>query len=173
MTPTAVEDWHGPLDYTAAISRFGVAYVRNVCAHAHIGFSETSPTEDALALDGTLDFDSVGIRIQVKATTKWQLTSRAKTLVFPIEPEWREKWLKQRNPAFIVVILVSKEIPAWISHGTGSTRLAAYALWARIDKIDPNATSVTLSKSQRFTASTLGEWAQMIDALYSANGAAS
>lgn len=38
------------LDLSNAIGRLGVAYFTNICAQAHLGFSEKRPGEDNLAL---------------------------------------------------------------------------------------------------------------------------
>jgi hypothetical protein len=45
------------LDTNRAKSRFGVAYVRAVCSQAGVGFQETSPDEDVLAVDGNVEFE--------------------------------------------------------------------------------------------------------------------
>jgi hypothetical protein len=48
-----------------AKARFGVAYLRAICSHAGVGFTETSADEDVLAIDGSIEFELGSVRVQV------------------------------------------------------------------------------------------------------------
>ncbi|WP_103348897.1 hypothetical protein [Amycolatopsis sp. CA-128772] len=61
------------LDANRAKSRFGVAYVRAVCSQAGVGFQETSPDEDVLAVDGCVEFEIAAARVQIKCTGQFRL----------------------------------------------------------------------------------------------------
>ncbi|WP_165036505.1 DUF4365 domain-containing protein [Candidatus Protofrankia californiensis] len=106
----------GRLDLSGAIGRYGVSYVRKVCAHAHIPFSENSPDEDIFALDGEIKFIEGSIRVQIKGTTQWTLNGGRSTLAFPVGEDWRKKWRMQHNPAFLIVVLLKREEIDWISY---------------------------------------------------------
>src|SRR4051812_2064570 len=118
----------GTLDPNRAIGRYGVAYVRKVCAHAHIGFDETSPDEDVLALDGQINFSATPVRVQIKTTTQWSLTSARGELLLPIQADWARKWRAQINPTFLIAVLLAKDIDSWSAYESSETRLGAYAL---------------------------------------------
>ena len=50
-------------------ARYGAAYVRALCAHAGAKFSENDPDEDIQAIDGTIDFARMPVRVQIKCTS--------------------------------------------------------------------------------------------------------
>ena len=161
----------GPLDLSNAIGRYGVAYFSSVCAQAHFGFSENRPGEDVLALDGEIGFDGVAARVQIKTTTQWSLSGRGTQLQFNVEEGWREKWRRQRVPAFLVVVLLERSIDKWVAEQGQLTLLHSHALWARIDNIDAEATHVDLNRQNRFSSNTLRDWSIIVDAAFEGGAA--
>ena len=45
--------------------RHGIAYFQNVCAQFGVGFDETPPDENVLAIEGTVQFPALPIRTHV------------------------------------------------------------------------------------------------------------
>ncbi len=153
---------HSTLDLPAAVGRFAVSYVRKVCAQAHIGFDETSSGEDVLAVDGTIQYPVLGVRVQIKGSTGPSLTPQTGSLSMPIEPKWREKWRRNGPPVFMIYVLMEHEISSWLAQQPTNTLAGAYALWSRIDNIDLDAESVVFDRTQRFSAETVGEWYESV-----------
>jgi hypothetical protein len=153
---------YGELDVSNAIGRLGVAYVRKVCAHAHIGFTETSPQEDVLGLDGHVDYDAGTVRLQVKATTRWAVAGSRETLRLTLDSGWAEKWSRQKTPAFLVAVLLGRDVSSWVTYDIGETRVAACALWVRIDGTPADATHIDLHRGQRFTVETINDWGSIV-----------
>lgn len=158
------------LDYTQAIGRFGVAYVTKVCAHAHIGFDHTSADEDALAVDGAINYPEAALRVQVKATTKYSLSKQTGELTFPIEDAWREKWRINVNPTYLILVLLDGDKVNWLNFEDNRTVAGAYALWSRIDTLPEDATSVTMDRSRRFTTKTVSAWHEDLLSAYRPGG---
>lgn len=57
------------LSVSARKARYGVAYLRSVCAQAGVGLSETSADEDVLAIDCDVKFAEGVVGVQVKCTS--------------------------------------------------------------------------------------------------------
>lgn len=153
---------HSTLDLPAAVGRFAVAYVRKVCAQAHIGFIETAPGEDVLAIDGVIQYPKVDVRVQIKGSTQPSLAPQTGTLSFAIESKWREKWARNGSPTYFIYVLMEREINSWFEYEQTNTLAGAYALWTRIDNLSEMATHVEFDRTQRFTADTVGAWYQAI-----------
>jgi hypothetical protein len=149
---------HQTFDPTTAIGRFGVAYVRKVCAHAHVGFSESDPDEDVLAIDADIKYRAASTRVQIKTTTKYSLTDGAEVLSLALEPAWVLKWRENINPAYLILVLVSKGVDSWVAYNGDHTLTNAFALWARIDNIAADADHLAIKRSDRFTVGTVGAW---------------
>lgn len=155
-------DDHRTLDKSAAVGRYAVAYVRKVCAQAHIGFMETSPGEDVLAVDGLITYQSVDVRVQIKGSTKPSLVVPNGKLRFAIEPKWREKWRLNVNPTYLIYVLMERQVEAWFQYDPTSTTAGAYALWTRIDNMAGDVTEVEFNRSQRFTSATVSTWSEAV-----------
>lgn len=149
---------HRTLSSSDAVGRFAVAYVRKVCAHAHVGFEETSPGEDVLALDGKIACSGLDFRVQIKGTTGASLKMQAGTLSYAIEEKWREKWRQNLLPTYFIYVLLEKPAQSWLQYDPTNTLAGAYALWSRIDNLSPTATHVVFDRTDRFTAKTVGAW---------------
>jgi len=148
----------GPtLHRNAQQARYGVAFLRGICAQAGYGFAETSPDEDCVAIDCTVDTRGIGLRVQVKCTAQ-AFTKKHEYLSWKVEDHWREKWARNQLPIYFVVVrLKSKISTKWISQSDDSTLHVAAAYW---EAIEPHAipTYVRVRRSNRLTADTLRQW---------------
>jgi hypothetical protein len=157
---------HQTLDLPAAVGRYAVAYVRKVCSQAHIGFSETSPGEDVLAIDGRIEYPVLDVRVQIKGSTHYSMQKQAGTISVEIEEKWRDKWGRNGSPTYFIFVLMESEVDLWFRYDASNTLAGAYALWARIDNLPPEASHVVLDRTQRFTAETVGAWNQYLNKGY-------
>ncbi|MBR7829262.1 DUF4365 domain-containing protein [Actinospica sp. MGRD01-02] len=145
------------LSATAAKGRFGVAYMRAVCSQAGVGFDETEPDGDVLAVDGTIWFAEGPVRVQLKCTGQFRIDGGT-TASWEAKPEWREKWNRCLVPVyFVIVMLDPDEQAAWLRHHDTGTHLTAAAFWVRVNQTSESG-SVTVPKSQRLHAETLTLW---------------
>jgi len=135
--------------------RYGVAYVRTLCAHAGVGFIETSPDEDIDAIDATLKFGRASAEVQVKCTGIFKVGTGAATL--PLEPAWVAKWASTYHPVFVVLVKVPTLIPEWIESKPTSTNHRTVAFAKRFDRT-LHTTSMKFSKADQLTAETLYDW---------------
>jgi hypothetical protein len=138
-------------------ARYGVAYVRSICAQAGVNLLEMSPDEDVLAVDCDIKFAEGNVSAQVKCTSR--LTIRGRSASWPVEPEWVSKWQGSLLPVYFVLVIVPTDVAEWIKHDPAEGtfhRTAAY--WRRILRDERIGSRITIPKSQRFQASTLGLW---------------
>ncbi|WP_166659143.1 DUF4365 domain-containing protein [Labedaea rhizosphaerae] len=153
------------LDTNRAKSRFGVAYVRAVCSQAGVGFQETSPDEDVLAVDGTVAFEIADARVQVKCTGQFRLKGGS-TATWPIDESWRKRWNRCGVPVYFVLVIVDPDDQvAWLHHQDEATLHRAAAFWVRVDKL-PDGQNIVVPKAQRLTADTLRLWADDVEASF-------
>lgn len=159
---------HSPpatLSPTTAKSRFGVAYMRAICSQAGIGFAETSPDEDVLAIDGEVQFDIASARVQVKCTGQFRI-NHGKTASWPVTPEWRDKWTNCCVPVYFVLVIVDPDVQdRWLDHHDDSTLHRAAAFWTRVDTMSKTL-KLAVPKSQRLTAKTLTTWADDVSKIF-------
>ncbi|MEV6847228.1 DUF4365 domain-containing protein [Actinoplanes sp. NPDC051411] len=133
-----------------------MAYFQTICSQAGFGFSETSPDEDMLAVDGQVIFPAASASVQVKCSSQFKISGRSAS--WPAEPGWRDKWKTSLVPVyFVLVILDNAEPSGWISHHGAGTDHAAGAFWTRVDQMAP-VRSIEIPKTQRLTAETLEQW---------------
>lgn len=153
------------LDSNRAKSRFGVAYVRAVCSQAGVGFQETSPDEDVLAVDGNVEFEIACARVQVKCTGQFRLKGGA-TATWPIDEAWRQRWKRSGLPVYFVLVIVDPDDQvSWLQHHDEATLHRAAAFWVRVDALQEGQ-NITVPKSQRLTADTLQLWADDVEASF-------
>ncbi|MEQ7127081.1 DUF4365 domain-containing protein [Actinopolymorpha sp. B11F2] len=146
----------------AAKARFGVAYFRSICSQAGIGFNETSVDEDALAIDGTVEFAAAAARIQVKCTGQFKING-GNTATWPVEPAWRDKWTSSKLPVYFVLLIVDPDDQrCWLDHRLDGTLHRAAAFWVRVDSLSEGQ-NIVVPKHQRFTAETLRQWATDVE----------
>ena len=96
------------LDSNRAKSRFGIAYVRAICSQAGVGFQESSPDEDVLAIDGCVDFEVAPVRVQVKCTGKFRIKG-GRTATWQIEEPWLRHWVRSAVPVYFVLVIVDPD----------------------------------------------------------------
>jgi hypothetical protein len=68
-------------------ARFGAAYLRAICSHAGVGFTETTIDEDVLAVDATVDFAISPARVQIKCSIRFKI-KKGKTASWQAEESW-------------------------------------------------------------------------------------
>lgn len=138
-------------------ARYGVSYVRTICAQGGLIFSENSPDEDVLAVDCDIKMAGASVSAQVKCTSTRTITGRS--VSWPVKPEWVNKWQRARLPVYFILVVVPAESADWIEHdpvkGTFH-RTAAY--WRRILRDEQIGTRISISKKQRLQVSTLDLW---------------
>jgi Domain of unknown function (DUF4365) len=153
------------LDANRAKSRFGVAYMRAVCSQAGVGFQETSPDEDVLAVDGNVEFEIAPARVQVKCTGQFRLKGGL-TATWPIDESWRQRWKRSGLPVYFVLVIVDPDDQvSWLHHQDEATLHRAAAFWARVDAL-PDGQNIVVPKAQRLTADTLRLWAEEVEASF-------
>ena len=135
--------------------RYGVAYLRGLCAAAGVGLKENSPDEDVDAIDVTLQFARASAEVQVKCTSGFKVGGGSATL--SLEPGWVGKWSESYHPVFVVLVKVPKGIHEWIDFKSTSTSHRTVAFGMRFDKA-LHTTSMQFTKADRITAETLYDW---------------
>jgi hypothetical protein len=138
-------------------ARYGVSYVRSICAQAGAGFRENEPDEDVLAVDCDIKFAEGNVSAQVKCTSG--RTIRGRSASWPVKPEWVKHWQQAVLPVYFVLVIVPGEIGEWIKHDPDEgTFHQTAAYWRRICRDEQIGSSISLPKDQRLQASTLGLW---------------
>lgn len=131
--------------------------------------TETSPDEDVLATDCTVDFKEGVVRVQVKCTSGLTIDGESKN--YTLKPEWLRKWDDSLIPVYFVIVVVPRREQDWVAHhGDGTFHMTA-AFWQRV----PNGTRakrIYIPKEQRLTADTLPVWHAELRAAFSPAGAA-
>lgn len=135
--------------------RYGVAYLRTLCAHAGVGLLETSPDEDIDAIDATLKFGRASAEVQVKCTGTFKVGTGPATL--SLDPVWVTKWSDSYHPIFVILVKVPPMIPRWIESGQSETIHRTVAFGKRFDP-STHATSMTFTRADQLSAETLYDW---------------
>lgn len=136
-------------------ARYGAAYVRALCAHAGAAFTESSIDEDIMAIDGTVDFARMPVRVQIKCTSKFSIPGGKFTL--PLESSWVRKWTTSDTPMFVVVVKVPRDIPGWLDYDVASTRHNTVAFARRFDRA-VDLTSMVFTGVDRLTGESIYDW---------------
>jgi hypothetical protein len=159
----------GTLSPKGSKARFGAAYLRAVCSHAGVGFTETTIDEDVLAIDGTVDFAVSPARVQIKCTGQFRI-SGGPTASWQAEENWWGKWHQSKIPVYFVLVVVDPDDQrTWLQHQDDGTLNRAAAFWVRVDRL-PDRSRIAVPKSQRFTAETLETWAAEVGACFTPDG---
>lgn len=152
------------LGESAAKGRFGVAYVRSIFSQAAVGFNETAPDEDAIAVDGSLEFAIAPARIQIKCSSRFKIAGRSAT--WDSELHWRQSWAASGVPVyFVLVILDYKDPLSWIHHHDAGTDQKAAAFWVRVNEAMPSD-KIIVPKTQRLTVATLAQWEKEVNSCF-------
>lgn len=159
---------HQTLVLNTRKGRFGVAYVRTIAGQAGCSFRETSPDEDVMAVDCTVDFPEGDARVQVKATKKYKISGSDEFITYYAEESWMEKWARTAVPLYFIVVVVPDTSPEWLEHadhGTLLVRTAAY--WVRLQPDQfKSSNKILVPRAQRLTEATFVEWHSDLCALY-------
>jgi hypothetical protein len=143
--------------------------MRAVCSQAGVGFQETSLDEDALAVDGDVQFIKANVRVQIKCTGQYRING-GDTATWQAKPSWWESWHKSLLPVYFVIVMVDPdEQIRWLHHVNDGTIYRAAAFWVRVDDM-PEDSGVTVPKQQRLTADTLVEWASDVESILAPRG---
>ncbi|MEU7725177.1 DUF4365 domain-containing protein [Streptomyces sp. NPDC040724] len=149
------------LSPNGAKGRFGVSYVRSIVSQAGVGFTETSPDEDVLAVDGSVDFAIASARIQVKCSSRFSISGSSAT--WHSELHWRERWSACALPVYFVLVIMDFDDRAeWIRHDDRGTRQTAAAFWVRVNQLGEDQ-KIHVPKTQRLTAESLNLWAKEVE----------
>jgi hypothetical protein len=129
------------------------------------GFQETSPDEDVLAVDGSVEFEIAPARLQVKCTGQFRLKG-GPTATWPIDKSWRQRWKRSGLPVYFVLVIVDPDDQvSWLHHQDEATLHRAAAFWVRVDTL-PDGQNIAVPKAQRLTADTLRLWAEEVEASF-------
>lgn len=159
----------GTLGPNGSKARFGAAYVRSVCSHAGVGFTETTIDEDVLAIDGTVDFAVSPARIQIKCTGQFKIAG-GQSAGWQADETWWGKWHRSRIPVYFVLVVVDPDDQlVWLEHNDEGTLNRAAAFWVRVDQLSDRS-RIRVPKNQRLTAGTLTQWAAEVNACFRPDG---
>lgn len=162
--PLQQRPYRGSLSDNACKARYGVAYLRALCSQAGLPLSETSPDEDAQAIDCMILFRRGIVFVQVKCTS--QFTLGGKTASWPMDLHWQQSWEALQHPVYFVMVIVEDGDPAaWLRHPADGTFHHAAAYWTRVD-INTPTTSVRIDKNQRLTTDTFHRWSLDLSACF-------
>lgn len=140
-------------------SRYGVAYLRAVCAQFGVGVDEVSADEDFNAMDATIALGPVDTRVQVKCTTR-RFTTHGQHITLPIKERWAEKWRENIVPAYLLLVQVGHDPGEWIDYDVHyETNHYTSAYWVRVDQLPlPTPPSIQIPFANRFTPETIRDW---------------
>jgi hypothetical protein len=154
----------GTLTLNGQKARYGIAFVRSICAHAGVGVVETSPDEDVIAVDCDIQFPEANVRVQVKCTSG--LTIGGATKSWSLSESWIGHWRNSRVPVYMVIVVVPEDVSEWLDHIDEGTMHRTAAFWGRVDTLQ-DATSITIPRNQRLTVDTLEIWHNELLAVFS------
>jgi hypothetical protein len=136
-------------------ARYGAAYVRALCAQAGAGFNETSVDEDVMAVDASVDFARMPVRVQIKCTSQFKVSGNKLTL--SLEPGWVTNWSDSDTPVFVVVVKVPSLVPDWLTFNSAFTRHNTVAYGRRFIAAT-DLTSMSFDANHRLTAESIYDW---------------
>jgi hypothetical protein len=153
------------LDPNTAKGRFGVAYVKSIFSQAAVGFNETAPDEDSIAVDGSLEFAVAAARVQIKCSSQFKISGKSAT--WDSELHWRDSWAASKLPVFFVLVILDYKDPLhWIQHHDAGTDHRAAAFWVRVNGVGAPAEKIVVPKKQRLTAATLELWEEEVNSCF-------
>ncbi|WP_391647603.1 DUF4365 domain-containing protein [Streptomyces violarus] len=149
----------------AAKGRFGVAYVKSIFSQAAVGFNETAPDEDAIAVDGSLEFAIAAARVQIKCSSQFKISGKSAT--WDSELHWRNSWSTSAVPVYFVLVILDYKDPVdWIRHHDAGTDHRAAAFWVRVNGTGAPAEKILVPKVQRLTVATLELWEREVKSCF-------
>lgn len=143
-------------------ARYGVAYLQSLCAHAGVDFKEGSLDSDNLAVDATIEYPRMPVRVQIKCTSKYKVGNGNMTL--ELKPEWVAKWAESDTTVFVVVVKVPADIPSWLEHDPSFTRHCTVAFGQRFNA-SIHTKSMKFTASDKITSETVYDWRDLAYAI--------
>jgi hypothetical protein len=145
-------------------ARYGVSYFRAICSQAGVGFSETSPDEDQLAVDGLVALRTGYVPVQIKCSSQFKIAGPSAN--WPAEKAWIEKWRAACLPVYFVLVILDHDEPdRWINHHNAGTAHCSGAFWVRVDRHGPVG-NIVVPKTQRLSADTMAVWERDLHQAY-------
>lgn len=135
--------------------RYGVAYLRAVCAQAGVGLNETAPDEDVYAIDCDLKYGPLTLPVQVKCTAQHTLPPE-KAPWLDVHSDWAEKWDASVLPVHLVLVVVQVDPKSWLEHQDDGTWHPSAAYWIKWVKGHRGRTWFPVE--QRVDAATVTGW---------------
>lgn len=144
------------MSLTVQKARYGISYLRNICAQSGVPLTETEPDEDVMAVDCSVNFYEADVRVQVKCTSQYELAND-RNLRWPIEEGWIRKWDRSFLPVYFVLVIVPEDSHTWLDHPDDGTMHLTAAYWRRIEP-DQLVSSISILRTQRLTVDTMKVW---------------
>jgi len=146
-------------------SRYGVSYLRNICAQAGLAVTETSIDEDVQSVDAKIDFQIGNVYVQIKCIGNSILDS-PNDIVIQLKKNWIENWRPIRLPLYIVAVLVEDDYhDKWISHEPTYTTHKANAYWIKFDR-EIKGKTVRIPRANRLSMDTFNSWSSDLDGAF-------
>jgi len=118
------------------------------------------PRPDVQGIDLMLSYPQASLGIQLKSTYSL-VFNRSGTLQFPVEAKWVRNWHARDIPPRLVLYIVDADPMRWCGvRGLGEMH-RVHAYWATLDQ-QVSVPSVTIRRTNRFTAATLSQWGREI-----------
>lgn len=136
-------------------ARYGVSYLRSVCAQAGVGVTETAPDEDVYAIDCDLKYGPLTLPVQVKCTAQHILPAEKDPWV-DVDPTWATKWEESVLPVHLVLVIVEADPEVWLDHHDNGTWLPAAAYWVHVTGAEKGRLKFPLE--QRLDAAAVTAW---------------
>jgi Domain of unknown function (DUF4365) len=146
-----------PLDQAKAV--YSASYLDAVCAQAGVGMTSIGLDKDTLAVDATVNFMEMDVRVQLKCTSSPNLSGDGYRV--DLKQKWIDKWRAFIPRPYVVLVVVPVKQNEWIRHPEDHTKHETVAYWQRFDPAS-TAMSIHMPKSSRLTADTLGSWRQQV-----------
>lgn len=119
------------------------------------------PDPDVAGIDVLLQYPSASIGVQLKSTHS--LTFNKKGLLrFGVKPGWVTNWHRAGIPPRLVLYVIDRDPLGWSKFVPGGEMHSALAYWAVLDR-QVSAPSVTIDRTNRFTAETLEVWRREVE----------
>ena len=108
-----------------------------------------------MAIDGTVDFARMPVRVQIKCTSQFSVAGSKLTL--QLEPSWVKKWTASDTPVFVVVVKVPSDVPGWLDYDVAFTRHNTVAFGRRFVAAT-DLTAMVFTSSDRLTGESVYDW---------------
>lgn len=152
-----------PLGDKNSKSRYSLSYLYSICAQSGHTATETRQDEDVHSIDASVRLRGTDVYVQLKCTSSPETNGQGYRVDF--EDGWIAKWRESKLPVYIVLVVVPQVHDEWIDHPSDTDTLhRSAAFWGRFD---PNSIAKSITVSKRLTASTMKQWQEDVDDLFS------